>query len=160
MPVSKKPRKRYRPMTGDGFIKIPAVIRYRQQEETALQLVPHSELDKFRRGLADETTYHTLAFRLNWGYVMAGEFFDALAQEAMARGLDAIRSVRERHERLGKWGTTGPEFEAMGYALNLTDEMQQKTTRKEQLHAIRIVTTVNDFKHLRGQVADKTGAQL
>lgn len=138
-------RSKYRPKTPPGFMTIPAMFRYSQQEETALQLVPHSELDKFRHGLGDEVAWNTLAFRLNWGYVMADEFGDE-PRAVMVEGLNAIRAIRERNERLQKWGCTGDEFFAIGEALNLTDEMQQKTTRKEQLDAIRKTLSVSEYK--------------
>jgi hypothetical protein len=146
MPGNKKPRKAYKPKTPAGFMRLPSTIRYSQANETQLQLVPHAELEKFRRGLADEYSWNTLAFRLNWGYVMADDFMEAEARAVMEQGLAAIRSVKARHERLGQWGMAGEEFTQVGDALNLTDQMQQRTTRKEQHAAIEKVVLVNEYK--------------
>jgi hypothetical protein len=146
MPGNKKPRKAYKPKTPAGFMRLPSTIRYSQANETQLQLVPHAELEKFRRGLADEYAWNTLAFRLNWGYVMADDFMEAEARAVMEQGLAAIRSVKARHERLGQWGMAGEEFTQVGDALNLTDQMQQRTTRKEQHAAIEKVVLVNEYK--------------
>jgi hypothetical protein len=145
MPGSKKPRKAYRPKYDKGAL--PITLRQDLSADTALQLVPHTELDKLRDGTADKYTVNTLAFRLGWGYVMAGEVFDAPeVRELTRRGLDAIRAVKDRHARLGQYGTTGEEFRDMGDALNATDEMQQQATRREQLEALAALHMINQYK--------------
>ena len=145
MPKSKKPRKAYKPKYVEG--QLPITIRHTNASDTMLQMIPHSDLERLRDGTADDYVANTLAFRLNWGYVMAGEYFDTPEARACTEaGLAAIRSVKERHERLGKWGCTGPEFAAMGQALNLTDEMQAQTTRRQQRDAAYITLAVSEFK--------------
>ena len=145
MPKSAKPRKKYRQRYAEGTL--PITIRHSSSAETGLQLVPHTELDKLRDGTADQYTVNTLAFRLNFGYVMAGEVFDTPEARAITeRGLAAIRSVKARFERLGKYGTTGEEFIALGDALNVTNEMQLKATRREQRDAVRLVNIINEHK--------------
>ena len=144
MPGNKKPKKKYRPKCSPGTL--PMAFRHSSQDDLALQLVPHSELEKLRDGSADEYTANTLAFRLNWGYVMAGEIFDAPEVRAdMEQALSAIRSVKDRRERTGKWGASGAEFFEMGRGLNHTDEMQKAATRREQLEALRIVNKINEM---------------
>jgi hypothetical protein len=109
--------------------------------------VPHDELEKFRNGTADQYTVNTLAFRLNWGYVMAGEHFDTPeARTAMIEGLTAIRSVKARLERTGQYGASQLEFQAIGVALGLTDEMQKMSTRREQRDSLRAVYLINNYK--------------
>lgn len=145
MPSNKKPRKPYRRKYDKGTL--PITIRHNAEANTALQLVPQTELDKLRDGTADQYTVNTLAFRLNWGYVMAGEYFDTPeARTAMEEALAAIRSVKARFERTGKYGCTGEEFNQLGDGLNLTDEMQKMTTRRQQTEALQIVAIVNEDK--------------
>ncbi len=145
MPKNKKPKKAYRPKCQPG--QLPVTIRHSNTADTMLQMVPHEELEKLRQGQADEFTINTLAFRLNWGYVMAGEIFDnPEVREVMEVGLAAIRSVKERVDRLGKYGATGEEFRALGEALNFTDEMQKSATRREQHEALTAVYTINHLK--------------
>ena len=62
-----------------------------------------------------------------------------------------MRSVKARFERLGKYGTTGEEFAALGDALNVTNDMQLRATRREQLEAIRILTVINEHKQKEQQ---------
>lgn len=145
MPKSKKPRKPYRRKYVDG--QLPITIRHSSSADNMLKMIPHSDIEKLRDGTADEYVVNTLTFRLNWGYVMAGEYFDTPEARACTEaGLAAIRSIKERHERLGKWGCTGPEFVAMGQALNLTDEMQAQTTRRQQRDAAYITLAVSELK--------------
>lgn len=150
MPGNKKPRKAYRPKYDKGVL--PITLRQDLSADTALQLVPHTELDKLRDGTADKYTVNTLACRIGWGYVMAGEVFDAPeAREVTRRGLDAIRAVKARHARLGKYGTTGEEFRDMGDALNATDEMQRQATRREQMEALAALHIINQYKQQETQ---------
>lgn len=144
MPATKKPRKKYRPGVR---VALPMVFRHSGESDTMLKMIPHTELDKLRDGTADEYTPNTLAFRLNFGYVLSNEVFDnPEARAVMERGLAAIRAVKERHARLGRWGCSGEEFRALGEALNITDEMQSVSTRREQAEAQRILLAVNEDK--------------
>lgn len=119
-------------------------LRHSDESDLLLQMIPHDELEKLRNGEADEYTINTLAFRLNWGYVMSGEVFDnPEVRAAMEIGLAAIRSVKERLSRLGKYGATAEEFFDIGEALNWTDSMQKTSTRREQRDALRSVYLIN-----------------
>lgn len=112
-----------------------------------LQMVPQQELERLRTGDANEYTVNTLKFRLNWGYVMAGEVFDnAEVRATLESSLKAIKSVSDRADRLGKYGATGEEFFLIGEALNLTDQMQKAATRREQNECMEIVCKINDLK--------------
>jgi hypothetical protein len=147
MPTSKKPRKKYKPKVPPGYFELPVNIRHTNDAEIALQLFPQSELDKLRDGTSDDYTVNTLTFRLNWGYVMAGQLFDNPEVRAdMELALAAIREVKARRERTGKWGVTGPEFAQIGDGLKHTDAMQLAATRREQRDAMRTVYAVNRLK--------------
>jgi uncharacterized protein YacL (UPF0231 family) len=114
---------------------IPSVIRFSQAAETDLCLIPQAELTKFREGTADEISINSIVARLNLGYVVAGEYInEPEAKQTMELALDAIRSVKARHETTGKVGATGDEYHIIADGLNLTDQMQALCTRKE-LHS-------------------------
>lgn len=133
-------------------------LRHSDESDLLLQVIPHDELEKLRRGEADAYSMNTLAFRLNWGYVMAGEVFDnPEVRQAMEMGLAAIRYVKERHDRIGKYGVNAAEFAALGEALNLTDEMQKTATRREQHDALKAVYLINQHKQekVSGRSAQK-----
>ena len=136
-------RSKYRPKPA----VLPKMFRHSKEADIDLQLVPHQELEKFKTGEADEYTWNTVCFRLNWGYVMSGDHFDSVeARELMERSLAAIRSVKTRHEKTGRWGTTGEEFNIIGQALVLTDDMQMNTTRKQQDQSLQTLLRLNELK--------------
>jgi hypothetical protein len=122
---------------------LPVTIRFSKAAETDLCLVPQSELDKFRNGLADDVSINTITFRLNLGYVLSGEHFnEAEARGLMESALAAVRAVKERLSKTGKVGATGEEYHAMADGLKLTDEMQAKCTRRELRDASNFVVAV------------------
>lgn len=140
-------RSKYRPKPVPA---LPKIFRHNKESDIALQLIPHQELEKFKTGEADEYTWNTVCFRLNWGYVMSGDHFDSVeARELMEQSLKAIRSVKDRQERTGKWGTTGEEFNIIGQALVLTDDMQLNTTRRQQDDSLNTLLRLNELK-IRG----------
>ncbi len=138
-------RSKYRPKPVPA---LPKIFRHNKESDIALQLVPHQELEKFKTGEADEITWNTVCFRLNWGYVMSGDHFDSVeARELMKQSLKAIRSVKDRHDRTGKWGTTGEEVNIIGQALNLTDDMQMNTTRRQQEDSLNTLLRLNELRN-------------
>ena len=139
-----KKRSKYRPKP---VLALPKIFRHSKEAEVDLQFIPHMELQKFKTGDADEYTWNTVCFRLNWGYVMSGDHFDSVeARELMEQSLAAIKSVKARHERTNKWGTSGEEFNVIGQALNLTDEMQLNTTRRQQEDSLNTLLRLNELK--------------
>lgn len=108
----------------------PVVFRFSGKNEFDLQHIPHQTLERFRDGTATEPNWHVLAARLNLGRVLADTHF-VDASPAMVAAQDALVAVHARAERLGTWGCSQPEFQAMGEGLNLTDAMQVQCTRRE-----------------------------
>ncbi|MDO3616665.1 hypothetical protein Q3O97_12470 [Ralstonia pseudosolanacearum] len=135
--MSRRRHHRGRPARETGAL--PSVIRFSRGAE--VQLVPHVELEKLRDGTATEESWHTLAFRINVGQVLAQQHFAHVGDvlDAMARGVVAVAEVGKRLRRVGRFGCTGDEFRAIGAALPLTDDMQEATTRRQQLHATQTV---------------------
>jgi hypothetical protein len=125
-------RSKYRPRQR----MLPVVFRFDGNNERNLQLIPHDCLEDLRQGRGVEDGWHTLAARLNLGFVLARDHFNEEPQAIMAKALEALRAVYDRHERAQTWGATGEEFFAMGEGLNLTDSMQLQCTRRELQTAI------------------------
>ena len=59
------------------------------------------------------------------------------------RSLDSMVVIKDRFKRLGKWGASGEEFFKIGEALNLVDDMQKQTTRREQEDSLNSMTRLN-----------------
>ena len=145
MPGNKRPKKKYKAKHPPGQVVLPKTIRFGQREENLLMLVPHQELERFREGLADESTWHTITMRLDWGCFLSIDHFQNIeVNDKIRDALDAMVAIKERHQRLGKWGTTGDEFFKIGEALNLVDEMQKNTTRREQEDSLKAMLRLNN----------------
>jgi hypothetical protein len=127
MAANKKPRKAYKPKPA----VLPMPIRFNAADERELQLIPHIEFAKLKAMTADEPTWHTLVYRLNAGLLLADKHFDADARAVCGFALDSMVSIKERFAKVGKWGANGDELRAIGDALNLVDEMQKASTRRE-----------------------------
>lgn len=151
---AKAQRRSYRPSpTKAGGLALPINIRFSAKDELKLQLSPHNLLDLFRTGDADETDWHTLALRLNWGRFLAERHFPDGSQP-LAAAQEALRAVKARHSRTGKWGCSQPEFAAMGLGLNCTDNMQLQCTRRELRDALEAVYGANEYASKLQQIAD------
>ena len=134
MSRNKRPRKAHKPCAP----RIPICFRFNGDDERKLQLVPHQELAKLISGDGDASSWHTLTARLNIGLVLASANFPDAAQ-TMAAALNSICDVRERFQRVGKYGVSGDEARMIGAGLVLTDEMQLASTRRQMRDAIEFV---------------------
>jgi hypothetical protein len=154
MAKNKKPTKKYRPKYAKD--SLPVTFRFCQENETDLQLIPHTCLSKFKEGAADSQDWHTLASRLNLGNTLAYTHYEGEVKGAMDRAIFALRDVKERNARTGAWGCTGDEFNAMGDGLNLTDQMQKECTRRQLQDAMAHVIEVAAVN--RGRIPAKVMA--
>ncbi|AOG24368.1 hypothetical protein [Acidovorax sp. RAC01] len=144
-------RRDLKPQRGKGHIKLPIYFRFGARDEVDLQRKPHAMLNGFRAGVAQESDWHAITLRLNWGFVLSTRLFPDSVAEARA-GLDAIRAVKDRHERTGKWGVSQPEYEAVDWALAHMDGMQQMCTRRELRDALQAVYEANEYLRIVGDM--------
>lgn len=126
--------------------RLPVLLRFNRSIETTLQLVGHQHLDKIRDGDGDRLVWQTLAYRINVGVALAANHYgehDDL-RDALADAVRALCEVGKRYTRVGKFGCSGDEYRAIGRGLDLTDELQKATTRKQQLIASSLVIVDDD----------------
>lgn len=140
--------------SGRGHIKLPITIRFNAQDEQDLQRKPHQMLNGFRNGTADEGDWNAITLRLNWGKVLSVAHFPDSVPQAEA-GLEAIRSIKARHERTGKWGISQPEYEVIDLALAHMDGMQLMCTRRELRDALEAVYTANEYLRAVGEIEER-----
>lgn len=146
MAGNKKPKKRYKPKNGIGFIQLPVNFRFHQQAETELQLTPMQFMTSFVNGTGDETAWNTVVARLNIGRVLAESHFTDQVDD-MGRGLDAMVEINNRHVRTGKWGASKQEYDDAFQSLILCNEMQKLCTRRELRKALEDVYADNNEYH-------------
>ena len=63
MAANKKPRKKYKPRFPQGKVVLPSLVRYSANDDFKLKFIPHQELERFRDGTADESSWHTVTVR-------------------------------------------------------------------------------------------------
>ena len=78
-------------------------------------------------GQALDSHFDKVASALNIGLARA-ELIDALAEETMQKGIDAMYSCWEINERHGRFGFTGPDIVAVTDAINLYDGILRLST--------------------------------
>lgn len=135
---------------------LPSIFRFSKSQEIELQLIPHQELDKIRSGDGNEESWNTIAVRVNVGAMMANLYFNQEAQDAMQLAVNSISALAERMKTTGRLVMTGDEFRYISTALNLTDDMQVNTTKREQAEAMRKVydvATVEGRKNIGDLIA-------
>lgn len=97
-----KPRKKYRPK--------PIASWLSAEDRTAIELIGYYFAPKLAAGIFDEIDANTTAYTLNLARKMA---VDADYQAMITfcdTAMSAFLSVRQRFERLGKWGASGQEL--------------------------------------------------
>ncbi len=144
MPISKKPRKRYRP-SGPVSANRIKTFRYNADADAWLKLFPHQALEALRNGTANADMHNALVLRTVWGQRMVDDHLvdPDEARAVMALGVAAVRRVADRFDRVGKFGATGEELGHIGDALNLCDDLQGITTRREQEASLKAVLKIS-----------------
>jgi hypothetical protein len=137
--LSKIKRKRDKKYNGELAGILPITIRFSSDDARHLKMEPHTALEQMAEGLGDGDSFNTILLRLNTGKILAERIFNDDAVLVMCAGLVAMIEVNARHCRMEKWGISPDEREAVGEALVLADDIQDGTTRREQLKAMKYV---------------------
>jgi hypothetical protein len=119
------------------------LFRNTMDAELNLALVPHGHLKAIAEERGGEEEFLTVAFRSMVGaslIVFADEAGkEALEKEVFLPALASLIAVGERYQRLGKFSFIGDELKSLKDALNLTDDLQKVTTRRQQREMYRQV---------------------
>lgn len=144
MPGNKKPRKKHKPAGRASANRIKA-FRYNADASFWLKHMPHQALEALRTGKADADLHNMLVIRVLWGARIVEDHLadPGEARQIMAAGVAAVESVAARYDRLVRFGATGEELRQIGDALNLCDDLQDITTRREQESSLAAVLRIN-----------------
>lgn len=123
-------------------VKAPLLFRRPQAHQVTLMIVPHAHLQALVDGRGTEDEFLTVAFRVAVGSSLTA-FADDEDQkplnEVFLASLNSLIAVGERYERLGKFGCNGDELTNLKEGLNLTDDLQAVTTRRQLLEMYKQV---------------------
>jgi hypothetical protein len=150
-------------------IKLPDIYRYGTSQETETMLIPHAHLANMAEGRGDPDMFLTLATRTMIGAVLTRflEDEDPLATDEIdsvfRNGVMSLIAIGERYQRVHKIGVNGNELIALKMVLNLTDDLQKVTTRRQQKHTLQIVSnfigsfdqTLSNLKKLHVNIVNK-----
>lgn len=152
-------KKGRKPPRGFGHAQLPVNIRFGREDETQLQLSPLVMATTLIEGTADETTWHTLTLRVNWGRFLAKDHFPN-AEQPMIDAQDAMGAIMDRHNRTGKWGASKPEYDKIYNALCICNEMQLKCTRRELRDALERVYNANEYHNKIEKIKDRLDGRV
>lgn len=129
--TNRKRNKRYIPKP----CHLPSIFGMSKKMSTDLRLPAHLFLEAFRTGHGTEEAAHSLAACMNIGARLSA-YQSEEVQEAMSAALDACQAMMDRGNSTGKWGLSGDELKALGEGVNLTNEMQDASMRRQVMNAI------------------------
>ena len=113
-------------------------MRHGSNEELDLMLVPQLSADHMRDSRADESDWHTVVMRLNWGRVLNRENFEN-GGEIIANAQAVMVQVKPT------LSLTIPQYDTVTSALTLCNQMQKACTRRELRDSLEAMIGVNDY---------------
>jgi hypothetical protein len=120
------------------------------QDALDRHLKTRAAFERLKAGEAESDDFDRLAMSLNVAKVRAMEIDPALADEIESAQI-AMTEVRERFERIGKWGFSAPQLAAVTHALQAYEAIHDASSPMQMERARQVVERV-----ILKQVAAKT----
>lgn len=125
MPKSKKPRKPYSPRhLKDG------VLPLKSKEERVTSTKVLMDLAALKEGKWDQKKGIELVIYLSETKTMMGNE-DKEGLLVFLGAFRALNSMKRRYEKVGKWGATGDEIQALAFAINCSIDYRKLCKRSE-----------------------------
>lgn len=129
MPRSAAPRKR-------GYLRRELGYLLTPNQVTALALVPHMALEKLRLGLFRDVDWMNYGTFVNAIQLLAQEAGNGDVIELGKASALALHAMRERAERLGKWGCSSDELLPLLAGINPMDAFLRTRTTAQVKRAL------------------------
>lgn len=129
MPTSARPRKRQQQRYEPGYLLTPNQI-------TDLALIPHMALVKLQMGLFCDEDWMNYGTFANIVQLLAQEAGNTAVVELGQSAALALQSMRQRAERIKRWGCSGAELLALRHAINPMDAFLRTRTNLQVKRAI------------------------
>lgn len=107
-------------------------------DTVAQHILLREAMERLVDGTGNHDDFDLVAMALNLARVRAADI-DATLDAVFARAEDAMVSVRERHQRLGKFGFSILELEATNYALEAQETIVNASSPQQIHDALMIV---------------------
>lgn len=144
MPKSKKPRKRRAHSWQPDHPFAPTQDQWREAA-----IASHVALDALLAGQGQDSHWQRLGMRVNTGSMLAKIQSSDDGGEAINNGIDALASVKQRHDKTGRYGCSGAEAQAIKAALDCADQLFDGSTWFQIRKAIRAVYMAHGRKSAR-----------
>lgn len=150
MAGNKKPRKERKSagVRKTLLTATPIVIRQSKEENEKIRQRPWNSLCAFKTNKAILDDWVTLLYRLILGRQLTESHFENMGLAELVAGLTAVCDIYERHKTTSVWSLLPIEASIISDAIELVDQMQDKTTRKELLQAF-LTADRNMEQHLK-----------
>lgn len=134
MATSKKPRKKRN--HNKTLTVTPLTVRYSKNEGNILKFRIYFHLHRIASSDANAGDWLAIKFRLEVGILLSDFFLEKEKIDSLIHdALTLLDKIKERRESNGTWQiTTEAEFQ-LRFVLSIVDDIQDNTTRKEQLPA-------------------------
>jgi len=126
MPRNSRPRKKYVPKPDDSIL-----MRFSEEDERQFQLAPHVQLTSLMHGNGDSYAWDTLELRLKWARNLAEKKALPEVVAELDKGFSSLLEVHNRYSLIARYGVSGAEATSLGDSLNLADELQVASTKRE-----------------------------
>lgn len=136
MPVSKKPRKPQRRRIDPGYLMSPNKI-------TQVALIPHMALAKLRAGSFGAHEWREYGTFANVVQLLAQDCRDERVLALGSATAQVLDSIRQRAQRLHRWGCNGDEYVVLSSAINPMDDFLRTCTVDQVKRALARLDLAN-----------------
>lgn len=138
MPGNKRPKKKFKNTVCKLKTNSPINIRYDKAGDLRLKLPPQVSLEQFKNNEGTMAAWTTLYFRIHVGIKLADKFNDSILVY-LNEAIDLLDSIKKNYVEKNTWVFTGEDIDTVRAVLTVIDEMQDNTTRRDQLEAYNAV---------------------
>lgn len=144
MASNKKPRRRY--AKGSGLSAISASLPFAEETKTSLKSKAYLSWAAFKSGTATTDDFDLLAATANVCMVQA-EVIHPQCVAICKEATDSLMSIRERHDRLGRFGVDAEALRVMPELLEFYSELLDNSTPRQMADSVEAA-----FKRLNRQI--------
>jgi hypothetical protein len=139
MPGNKRPKKKFKNTVCKLKTNSPINIRYDKAGDLRLKLPPQISLEQFKNNEGTLAAWTTLYFRIHVGLKLADKFSNESIPIVFNEAIEILNINKNNYAVNKVWNFTGKDIDAIRSVLTTIDELQDNTTRRDQLEAYNSV---------------------
>lgn len=111
-----------------------AVPKHLQEQ---IKRIPRLSLEAFKESRGTGTDWYNLMFRTKIGLDLALAFYTEEGSDALKEVHDVCLELHREYKKINKWTITGYQYETLLSGLEAIDQIQDETTRRDQLEVFK-----------------------